>query len=589
MKHTIFLTFCGLFLSTLFTCCKPKVSLGDVDLTTQVETSLSLPLGSVNLKLGDFLGNSTIQGISVDETGQYVFMDTMRFAHDLSFIDIEKYLTPAKYTLNIAEEITQVYPEFTNFEIPQGKTLKLNFPINISLDKMNAEAKNQRFDSIVVDFARIIASIKAENFNLTNKDIKKVELEIKNSFTCATGNIITLPITSYGLGEYMPIELEDVHIVFMKDPQEDPSATNMLDSIFMNIQIEILTSQAITLQNNSTFTFTLELDTFEYEAIFGYIKMPNILQDSISNRSILSFWSGWKAFEGTILPITKPSILFTINHGFSVPLVATLNSMSVLSGNDESRYASFNGARSKTFRFPSKIAMDAPYNATTTDSLRIDYTEANGNIDELFTIHPDYISYDYQIGIDSTSNQKQFRITKNTDLNMELNIHIPFEFNKNVHFSYCDTIHDVNLTTFQLDSLLLEAEYVQDVEKAEIKLYLDVENWIPFNIESQVEFYTKDDELIQLSSMEDDHINLTLQQPMDIIDGIVTKPSTNQIVFKVNQSDFENIASTEYIVLKALLKDNNTIVKITPESAVNIKAGITADIKATINANDMLQ
>jgi hypothetical protein len=49
---------------------------------------------------------------------------------------------------------------------------------------------------------------------------------------------------------------------------------------------------------------------------------------------------------------------------------------------------------------------------------------------------------------------------------------------------------------------------------------------------------------------------------MDIVDGIVTKPSTNQIVFKVNQSDFENIASTEYIVLKALLKDNNTIVKI---------------------------
>ena len=118
---------------------------------------------------------------------------------------------------------------------------------------------------------------------------------------------------------------------------------------------------------------------------------------------------------------------------------------------------------------------------------------------------------------------------------------------------------------------------------------MDVENWIPFNIESQVEFYTKDDELIQLSSMEDDHINLTLQQPMDIIDGIVTKPSTNQIVFKVNQSDFENIASTEYIVLKALLKDNNTIVKITPEAAVTIKAGITADIKATINANDMLQ
>ena len=171
---------------------------------------------------------------------------------------------------------------------------------------------------------------------------------------------------------------------------------------------------------------------------------------------------------------------------------------------------------------------------------------------------------------------------------MELNIHIPFEFNKNVHFSYCDTIHDVNLTTFQLDSLLLEAEFVQDVEKAEIKLYLDIENWIPFNIEGHVKFYNNENEVIQLSSMEEDHINLTLQQPMDIVNGIVTKPSTNQIVFNVNKSDFENIASTEYIVLKAQLKDNNTIVRLTPEAAVTIKAGITADIKATINANDML-
>lgn len=588
MKHTIYLTLCGFILSILCTCCKPKVTIGDVDLTTQVETSLSLPIGCVSLKLGDFLGESTIQGITVDGAGQYVFKDTMHFTHKLSLIDIEDYLSPAKYTLNIAEEISQAYPEFTNLEIPKGKTLKLNFPINISLDKMNANAENQRFDSVVIDFARVITSIKTENFHLTNKDIKNIELEIKNGFKCATGNKITLPFTSYGLGEEMPVDLEDVHLVFMKDPKDDPSAKNLLDSIFINVQVEIQTSQAITLQNNSLFTFTLKLDSFEYDAIFGYIKMPNLLQDSILNRSILSFWPGWKAFDGTILPITKPSILFTINHGFSVPLTATVNSLNVLSENGESRYASFNGSHSKTFTFPNKIAMDAPYNATTTDSLRIDYQEMNGNIDELFTIHPDYISYDYQIGIDSTSNQKQFRITNKTDLNMELDIHIPFEFNKNVHFSYCDTIHEVDLTTFQLDSLLMEAEFVQDVEKAEIKLYLDVENWIPFNIESQVEFYTKEDNLIQLSSMEEDHISLILQQPIEIIDGIVEKPSTNQIILAVNKSDFENIASTEYIVLKAKLKDNNTIVRLTPEAAVTIKAGITADIKAIINPNDIL-
>jgi hypothetical protein len=171
---------------------------------------------------------------------------------------------------------------------------------------------------------------------------------------------------------------------------------------------------------------------------------------------------------------------------------------------------------------------------------------------------------------------------------MKLNIHIPVEFNENVHFAYCDTIHDVDLSTFQLDSLLAEAEFVRDVEKAELKLYLDIENWIPFNIESVVEFYTADNELIQLSSMENDYIDLVLTQPNTIINGLVSEPSTNQIILNVTKQDFEKIAATDHIVLKAKLKDNNTVVKLSPEAAVVIKAGVTADIKAIIDVNGML-
>jgi hypothetical protein len=33
------------------------------------------------------------------------------------------------------------------------------------------------------------------------------------------------------------------------------------------------------------------------------------------------------------------------------------------------------------------------------------------------------------------------------------------------------------------------------------------------------------------------------------------------------------------------LKENNTVVKLTPEAAVNIKAGVTADLKAIVNIN----
>ena len=103
------------------------------------------------------------------------------------------------------------------------------------------------------------------------------------------------------------------------------------------------------------------------------------------------------------MPLNKPSILFTIEHGLSIPLAATVNALNVSSKEGEYRHATFDGEKSKTFLFPSKIAMDAPYNATTIDSILLDYKESNGNIDELLTIHPDKVSYDYQVGIDSTS------------------------------------------------------------------------------------------------------------------------------------------------------------------------------------------
>ena len=231
--------------------------------------------------------------------------------------------------------------------------------------------------------------------------------------------------------------------------------------------------------------------------------------------------------------------------------------------------------------------MDAPYDATTIDSIRLDYTESNGNIDELLTIHPDKVSYDYLIGIDSTSTQQQYRITNNTHLEMELDINIPFEFKENVHFAYTDTIRDVNLTAFQLDSLLAEAEFVEEIEKAELKLYLTIENWIPFNIEALVTFFTADGNTVTISSMTNDRMELMLQQPESIVDGLVSKPSTNQIILNVTTEDFEKIASIDHIELQAKLKDNNTVVKLTPDAAVIIKAGVTADVKAIINVDNI--
>ena len=82
-------------------------------------------------------------------------------------------------------------------------------------------------------------------------------------------------------------------------------------------------------------------------------------------------------------------------------------------------------------------------------------------------------------------------------------------------------------------------------------------------------------------------MELMLQQPESIVDGLVSKPSTNQIILNVTTEDFEKIASIDHIELQAKLKDNNTVVKLTPDAAVIIKAGVTADVKAIINVDNI--
>ena len=566
-------------------CRRANVNLNDIDTSATIETSLSLPLGTVSIKLGDIIGDSTIQGVSVDEHGQYIFSDTIQMQNDLTLIDLNKLKASGTYTFDFAQEVLNRYPQYANMEIPAGKKLDITFPIGISIANIKEDMDSIRLDSLVVDVLRFYTSVTPKDLAISQHDIKVIEVSFLNGFRCSSGNTVEAPISKYGLGTEMPIELNDVHIVLMKDPTATPSAENIVDSLMLNVRIAIETSSNLILQESSALQFSARVDKLDFDAVFGYVKMPNLLQDSILNRPIESFWEGWKAFDGTILPLNKPSIFFTIEHGFSVPLAATVNALNVSSKAGEYRHATFDGAKSKTFHFPSKIAMDAPYDATTIDSIRIDYHESNGNIDELLTIHPDYVSYDYQIGIDTTSEQQQFRITNNTHLNMNLKIHMPFEFKNNVHFAYCDTMRDINLTAFQLDSLLAEVEFVEDIEKAELKLYLTIENWIPFNIEALVTFMNEDGTAVQLSSMEADKLELRLQQPKTIVDGFVTEASTNQIILNVTQNDFEKIASVKSIEIQAKLKENNTVVKLTPEAAVNIKAGVTADLKAIVNIN----
>ena len=582
-------TFLYMFaLCTLLISCNSNINLNNIDTSASLSTSLALPFGSMNIKLGDFIGDSTIQGLYVDQEGKYHYSHNIPFSHSVTFDDIIDKVDPLHCKFDVKECIQASLPAYASldeFTLPSNSKFTLTLPVALSLKALKEDFNYYRLDSLAMNYANFLISISLENVDIQWKDITNMSILIKEGFSHKDGKKIRIPIEEFHFDQDIPCQINDFHVVFMKDPQDAPSMSNMLDTIHMDILFDMHTSQPLTVKSNQYIYYDITLDTFEYDAIFGYIKEPKLLSDSVIDKPLQNLWSDWNLLDGMVLPIRKPSITFTIEHGLSIPLAIDFNELSVSTIDGTRKYATFDGAESTRLAFPSKIPLNSPYTTTTTDTILLDYTDAHGNIDELFTIHPDLVSYNYNIGIDSTSTQKQYRITHNTNFYMNLGIDLPIEFNPNVQISYSDTIRDIDLTTLQLDSLLSEIEFVEDLETAELQLLLNISNWIPFNVSGSFTFYNASNQTVTLSDMDKESIELTITCPtiVNTETGIVEAPKETNIFLRITKEDFESLASVKYIVFTAKLGDNPYPVALTPNSAIKIRAGVTTKLKAIIN------
>ena len=575
-------------LCTLLSSCNTDIDLNNIDTSASLSTSIALPLGSMNIKLGDFIGDSTIQGLYVDQEGKYHYSHNIPFTHSVTFDDIIDKVDPLHCKFDIKEHIQAALPTYASLEeftLPSDSKFTLTLPVTLSLKAQKEDLNYYRLDSLVMNYANFLVSVSLENIDLRWEDINNMTILIKDGFSHKDGKEIRIPTEGFHFDQNIPCQINNFHVVFMKDPQDTPSMSNMLDTIHMDILYDLHLSQPLTIKSNQYIYCDITLDTFEYEAIFGYIKEPKLLSDSVIDKPLYELWADWQLLDGMVLPIRKPSITFTIEHGLSIPLALDFNELSVSANDGTRKYATFDGAESTRLTFPPKIPLNSAYTTTTTDTILLDYTDTNGNIDELFTIHPDLISYNYNLGIDSTSSQEQYRITQNTDFHMNVGIDFPIEFNPNVHISYKDTIRDIDLSSLQLDSLLSEIEFVEELETAELQLLLNINNWIPFNISGSFAFYNASNQIVTLSYMEKESIDITIGCPtaINIGSGIVESPKETNIILQVKKEDFEPLASIKYIIFTAELGDNPYPAALIPNSALEIRAGVATNLKAIIN------
>lgn len=623
---THFLVAC-IALGSLFlnSCIEKDVDLTNIDGTTSVQTSLALPVGSMQFKFSDFIGENAIPQLSIDDKGRYVYTDTMYTSGDYHPVDLSALITHANDRWNINEEKHQIFnqleakfpgleqiliaaiPGFTGYNsidtIPvekiitslnflgkqlDGLAFDLEFPIDIDLSQLNNDFNYQRVDSILVDVAHFTSIFKVENFDLYWENIKGVELVLSDNFR-GIGPVVPLPIEGKNFYQPLPLDMQDFHLVLMKDPQAESSGDNIVDSLSLKIRFKIELDQDLAIDGDRYIGYDFEVDLIDYSAMYGYFAAYNLMRDTQHQTPLTGLWAGWEWFENWLLPVSEPIVHAEVEHSLGLPMVAHLDYLYVESKDGERRDATFDEAKqekSKIIHIPSQIAMDDPLEKRAHTHLQLDYTDTLGNIDTLFTITPHTLSYSFSVASDSTSDIKQYRITDNTDINLTTTIRIPFAFNEGVQLSYSDTLSEIAISEFSLDSLLQSLPIEEDSLALTLKLYMVVENGIPFEVACNFMFLDENNDVVTLSKMTDSVATLKLDYPT-VIASKVTEPSINHISLELDDDDFDLLASVRSIVFTATLGNNMDAVELNPDITVNVKLGVAADVKAIIDLSEL--
>lgn len=623
---THFLVAC-IALGSLFlnSCIEKDVDLTNIDGTTSVQTSLALPVGSMQFKFSDFIGENAIPQLSIDDKGRYVYTDTMYTSGDYHPVDLTALITHANDRWNINEEKQQIFtqletnfpgleqtlkmiiPGFTGYNsidtIPIKKIITtlaafgppidrlafdLEFPIKIDLSQLNNDFNYQRVDSILVDVAHFTSIFKVENFDLYWENIKGVELVLSDNFR-GIGPVVPLDIKDKNFYQPLPLDLQDFHLVLMKDPQAESSGDNIVDSLSLKIRFKIELNQDLAIDGDRYIGYDFKVNLIDYSAMYGYFAAYNLMRDTQHQTPLTGLWAGWEWFENWLLPVSEPIVHAEVEHSLGLPMVAHLDYLYVESKDGERRDATFDEAKqekSKIIHIPSQIAMDDPLEKRAHTHLQLDYTDTLGNIDTLFTITPHTLSYSFSVAADSTSDIKQYRITDNTDINLATTIRIPFAFNEGVQLSYSDTLSEIAISEFSLDSLLQSLPIEEDSLALTLKLYMVVENGIPFEVACNFMFLDEDNDVVTLSRMTDSVATLKLDYPT-VIASKVTEPSINHISLELDDDDFDLLASVRSIVFTATLGNNMDAVELNPDITVNVKLGVAADVKAIIDLSEL--
>lgn len=627
-KQSFYTTMKKILLVVLMGCtlmaCHSDIDLKNIDTTSELELGLALPVGSVSAKLEDFIGK--VNGLYIDTMENkpiIVWRDTFNITKRYHEMDMSKLVDSTTLSLKVYSQMQakgMIGPNNKVIGDGTSRTLNFDFRLPIGINKnMSLERNSERFDSLQLDSVTFTSVIRAHNLPLKWEWIDKVTVQPGGRFHYPGNAPIKVYDKSQGgnYGQALPGTLKDITLVLLKkklNPSyqqveyDNPSNFFDADTLHIDFVFTIPDQQEITVNEDAAFDYKMEAKVNSFKAIWGYFKPGKDMYDA-DLYDLADVWKDLEFLTKAHLPVRDPEVRVFAFTEIAGALRVNGDSLFVEDADGARRYAKFDEQGTTTTQITIQKGhyldpITSPVGSSTRDGriMYIDFDKRvdHGQIDKLFVNMPQKVGYGFSVDFDKMATP-QIRLTPNMTIEAEAACRLPISFNKGLFISYSDTIKDISITEFNLDSLIkANVSVIDTLKTADVKVILKAHNTIPLCVKAAMRCLNAAGEVISDPENPNQPFKLfpedtiRLAPPFDAQTGAALEYGETVITAALTKKQLEVIPLLKQIEYTAIIDDeslaeahkhNVNPVALRPQQGIKVKIGVTARADAQFNFN----
>ena len=611
-----------LTIAMLLAGCHADVDMQNIDPRAELDLGMALPVGSVRATIGDFLGDS-VGSLYVDSlqnkgvlTWQSTFQISRKFHEDS--LDLTNMISSKKLTLDVYDHLPAATMIGDNKRITgTGNPITLRFELPLNLKGVNKELGGERLDSALIDMASFQSVINKKNgLPLKWEWVDGVTLELGAQIKRPKGNTMQV-YTKGDADDYgTPIEtvVDNFVISLMKkqlNPKTDQSLYdyNVIDSctFYINFTFTVPEGTTVDVPKDAGFEYQLNVQFITYKAIWGKFIRSNSMYDE-AEVDLSDSWGDLAFLSRSNIPFADPKVDMSVMTYIAGAMKMDGEYLYSEDANGVKHYAEFLRGN-QTYRNYPKQFEEGEYldpitsaigDSTTNMIVHFSKDPKEGTIDSLFRNMPQKLGYKFNIDFNYQMTP-QVRIVPNTSVRVDALCTLPLIFNNGLFISYSDTIKDVHLSQYTIDSLVSGIAKVDTVMSSNLRIVLKALNTIPLDVKATMRCYDSIGNMIMDPDSTDKPLLLFEQDTVTLVaptyafeNGSWTQvePGITTLIAVLSKEKMAKLPEINYIVYTAIIDDESLQyaykkgqfhVRITEDGSVTLKIGLAAQVDAIIN------